>query len=134
MNFILLNTYNNYIDAHIARGLLEEENINCWLQDENTVTTNPVWNQAVGGIKLMVAEPHAIRAFEILKKLEEEKKLAITCPQCGSHNVEYIVSARKYRNWISALWGFITSTIIMPVDKRQHCFDCGHEFNPEEKP
>ena len=40
--YILLNAYNNYVDAHIARGVLEEEGINCWLKDENTLTIDPI--------------------------------------------------------------------------------------------
>ncbi len=33
----------------------EEEGINCWLKDENTVTIDPILTNAIGGIKLMVA-------------------------------------------------------------------------------
>ena len=54
MNFVLLQSYDNYISAHIAMGRLEEDGINCWLKDENTVTINPILTNAIGGIKLMV--------------------------------------------------------------------------------
>ena len=57
MEFILLNSYGNYVEAHIAKGVLEEEGIVCWLKDENTVTIDPILTNAVGGIKLMVAKP-----------------------------------------------------------------------------
>jgi hypothetical protein len=50
---------------------MEEEGISCWLKDENTVTLNPIWTQAVGGIKLMVAATQVERAREILRNVSK---------------------------------------------------------------
>ena len=69
MDFVLLNSYNNYIDAHIAKGVLEEEGIHCWLKDENAFTSAPGFSTAFGGIKLMVVETQAERALEILNSI-----------------------------------------------------------------
>ena len=66
MRFILLRSFDNYIPAHIAMGRLKEEYINCYLQDEYSVTIDPFLSNAIGGIKLMVAETQAERALEIL--------------------------------------------------------------------
>jgi len=66
MNFVIAQVYTNYIDANIIMGRLEEEGINCWLQDEYTVTIDPLLSNAVGGIKLVVVETQAERALEIL--------------------------------------------------------------------
>ena len=66
MSFIAVSTYDNYIPAHIALGRLTEEYINCYLQDEHSVTIDPFLSNAIGGIKLMVAETQAERALEIL--------------------------------------------------------------------
>ena len=66
MGFILLCSFDNYIPAHIALGRLKEEFINCYLQDEYSVTIDPFLSNAIGGIKLMVAETQAERAREIL--------------------------------------------------------------------
>ncbi|MBC7948127.1 MAG: DUF2007 domain-containing protein [Chitinophagaceae bacterium] len=67
MKFVLLTSFDNYIPAHIAMGRLKEEYINCFLQDEYTVTIDPLLSNAVGGIKLMVAETQIERAIQILK-------------------------------------------------------------------
>ena len=64
--FVLLATFDNYIPAHIAMGRLKDHFINCYLQDEYTVTIDPLLSNAIGGIKLMVAEQQAERALEIL--------------------------------------------------------------------
>ena len=95
MDFILINAYNNYVDAHIARGVLEEEGINCWLKDENTVTIDPILTNAVGGIKIMVYKDQAERAWKILSDLKKEQQLAVSCPKCSSHNVELVSTPAK---------------------------------------
>jgi len=66
MNFVCLCSFDNYIPAHIALGRLKEEYINCYLQDEYSVTIDPFLSNAIGGIKLMVAETQAERAWKIL--------------------------------------------------------------------
>jgi hypothetical protein len=71
MQFVLLQSYTNYIDAHIILGRLQEEGINCWLKDENTFTIAPMLSNAFGGIKLMVAETQAQRALEILTAAQQ---------------------------------------------------------------
>jgi len=69
--FVLLATFDNYIPAHIALGKLKDEFINCYLQDEYTVTIDPLLSNAIGGIKLMVAVSQAERALDILNQKEE---------------------------------------------------------------
>lgn len=127
MNFVPVQVYQNYIDAHIIKGRLEEANINCWLKDEHTVTTNPIWTNAVGGIKLMVAEVQVTRALSLLEEFEAERKNSQACEKCGSHNIERVSTPRKASNWFSALASFFFGDYAIAVDKVYHCFDCGHE-------
>lgn len=132
MEFIVLNSYNTYIDAHIAKGVLESEGIHCWMNDENTITVNPILTNAVGGIKLMVDKENAQRAWDILNELKQEQKKKLSCPKCGSNNIEFVSTPRKAANWLSAITTFFLGDYAMAVDKVNHCFDCGHEF-PEVK-
>ncbi len=132
MDFVLLNSYNNYIEAHIVKGVLEEQGIGCWLKDENTVTIDPILTNAVGGIKVMVAKEDAVGAWEILNQLKKEQKLAVVCPVCGSHNIELVSTPRKPINWLSAFATFFIGDYALTVEKVNHCFDCKHEF-PEDQ-
>jgi DNA-directed RNA polymerase subunit RPC12/RpoP len=132
MQFIVAQIYSNYIDANIIMGRLQEEGINCWLKDENTVTIDPILTNAVGGIKLMVSESQADRTFELLKQFRQEQQLILKCPRCGSANVEFVTTPKKASNWIGAIFGFLTMTFALSGDKVYHCFDCGFEF--EELP
>ena len=58
------------MDAHLLLTRLESEGLECWLQDENTVTIYPVWTNAVGGIKLLVKKEDVPRAGKFSGKLK----------------------------------------------------------------
>ena len=68
MKFIEVASYDNYVSAHITMGRLKEEFINCYLQNENSVTIDPFLSNAIGGIKLMVAEEQVERAISLLNE------------------------------------------------------------------
>ena len=72
MKLIVVRSYDDYITANIIMGRLKEENINCYLQDENSVTTMPFLSNITGGIKLMVPEAEAARAIELLDSFEKD--------------------------------------------------------------
>lgn len=128
MSHIPLTSFTNYMDAHLCQMHLQEEGINCWLKDENTVTIDPILTNAIGGIKLMVHESQVERAKELLRIMHNKEHQAIECPNCRSHNVEYIVTNRKASNWLSAITTFVLGDFAMAPHKVYHCFDCGHEF------
>jgi DNA-directed RNA polymerase subunit RPC12/RpoP len=128
MDYVILNSYENYIEAHIAKGMLEEQGIPCWLKDENTVTINPIWTNAVGGIKIMVERKDAEQASNFLNRLRRGQQAAVACPKCGSHNVELVSTPRKASNWLTAITTFFLSDRAIALDKVYHCFDCQHEF------
>ena len=128
MDFVILQSFNNYIDAHLLMGRLESEEIECWLQDENTVTINPVWTNAVGGIKLLVKKEDFERAVEIFKETENNRKQTVECPNCKGHNTDLVSTPRKAANWLSAIATFFLGDYALAAEKVNHCFDCGHEF------
>ncbi|WP_018626822.1 DUF2007 domain-containing protein [Niabella aurantiaca] len=129
MNFVIAATYDSYIDAHLAMGNLLSENINCWLKDENTIAIHPGLINAIGGIKLMVAEPQAERALEILRNTKRRYQEQNPCPNCGSINVEYISTPKKASNWLVTFVNVVRhGGAQMAVEKVYHCFDCGFEF------
>ena len=75
MKLVAVKSFDDYISAHIIMGRLKEENIVCHLQDEHSLTTTPFLSPLSGGIKLMVPEPQAKRAMEILTEWENERPL-----------------------------------------------------------
>ena len=131
MSFISVQSFNNYIDAHIILGRLKDEGIECWLKNEATTTIIPVWTMAIGGIQLMVTQDQLKRASSVLQRIADEKKVNRLCPHCFSHNVEYINTMRKPVNWLSAAITFLLGDLALMPEQRYHCFHCGKEF---EKP
>ena len=75
MDFVLLKSFDNYIDAHIVKGRLEDQGIHCWLKDENfsAIIVDPVLTNAIsGGIKLMVTKDELPKALEILNQPQQD--------------------------------------------------------------
>lgn len=60
---ITIAVYDNAIDANIAKGLLESNDIHCQILHEMIAQTLPV-----GGVELQVDEEDQKRAQEILNK------------------------------------------------------------------
>jgi ribosomal protein L37AE/L43A len=127
MNFVPLESFDNYIDAHIAFGRMEEEGIRCWLKDENTVTVTPFFNNAVGGIKLMVDKEQQEQAKNLLIQFQQEKKSKLACPNCGSHDIELIPS-KKTLNLLGAIATWFTGSYAISTENIWHCYHCSKEF------
>ena len=56
--------YNNYVEANIVLGRLQNDGIDCWLLDENTATI--LTGNTIGGIKLVVPQSQAEKAKELI--------------------------------------------------------------------
>ena len=72
MVLVTIRQYNNYVPANIAKGLLEDNGIECFLQDEAVSTIMPVWNIANGGIKLSVPADKVAEAEKLLREAEDQ--------------------------------------------------------------
>lgn len=55
-------------DAYLAKALLESEGIEVFLKDEVSSQVFSLFSNIIGGIKLLVPENEAERAFQILKE------------------------------------------------------------------
>ena len=126
MEYIPVQSFNNYVEAHIAMGNLQQQHINCWLKDEYTVTIDPILANAVGGIKLMVARVQVPRAMEILKGVAENKQAHYACPHCGSRNIQLIEPAPKKVNLFTAIISRLLGRDTNP-QQTWHCCNCGKD-------
>lgn len=127
MNFIPLRAYDSYITANLRLQQLEAEGIRASLQDEYTVTIDPILSNAVGGIKLLVYEEQYQRAKEIIEKMEEEYRNTFVCPKCGSSQFHEITDTKKAVNWFSAIITWLFGNYAVTVTKVFRCFECGFE-------
>jgi len=126
MNFQLVRSFDNYIYANILLLRLKEEGIECYIQDENTITLDPLLSPAIGGMKLMVKESDVIRVNLMLDLFEMEYLKTLSCPNCGQPGIQRLIKSKPLKNLFSLLFrkllhgSSINETIIY------RCSQCGH--------
>ena len=73
-------------EAYIARGFLESEGVKAFLQDEHLVRIFWLYTNAIGGIRLHVAQEDGERATAVLRAgpapVEPSEMGAEHCPDC----------------------------------------------------
>src|SRR3954466_12001921 len=86
-------------EAHLARLKLESEGIDCFLSDENIVTTYWLYANAVGGVKLLARERDARGAAGLPRRGQPAAASVVEadgqplfdgqdrCPRCGSDDI-----------------------------------------------
>lgn len=134
MKFRLLTSYNDYITANLRMQQLESEGIRCVLQDEHSVTINPIFSNAVGGIKLLVYEEQWDRAVEIMTRLEEEYRNAARCPRCGTPGLQLGPVSPQHANWLTRLFSWLFGNYGDPESLVYHCSHCGYEMKELPSP
>ena len=128
MEFVQIRSFDNYIEANLVLGMLQEQGINCHLKDENNITIDPLLSPAIGGMKLMVYESQAERAREILNEAEREYVKTIPCPVCKSKSLQPVIIEKKPASFWRALRSMLLSGQTETVSKKYVCENCGEEF------
>lgn len=128
MKFVQLRAYDEYITANLRLQQLEAEGIRCYLQDENTVTIDPILSNAIGGIKLMVYEEQWQRANELLHAIEENYRKSAVCPRCGASDIHLVTNTKKAGNWLSAIVTWLAGSYAVGMSQVYKCFNCGYEM------
>ena len=131
-------TFESYYDpmlAHIIRTRLEANGIPCFIADDNTIGANPLYNQAVGGIKLKIFERDLERCRAILAsdgdlkeqdhiEVDDETNTYIVCPFCGSTNIGSI-EGKDEEGLLDSLINLVNP---FQSQKNWHCNTCQNNF------
>ena len=72
MGYQAITSFDNYIQANIVLLRLQDEGINCHLENEYSVTVGPFLSPLIGGIRLLVHDAQVERAQSILDNLGKE--------------------------------------------------------------
>jgi DNA-directed RNA polymerase subunit RPC12/RpoP len=139
--------------AALLSSKLEAEGIECYTKDGNTISANPFYSNAIGGVKIQVRENDVEVANKIVKDYytqinseeegepipEEEYKAApieeassateIKCPVCGSEDVHRDNTPSRISLVSVILLGL---PLLFPAKKKYHCFNCGADFTPDK--
>ena len=134
MELITVKVFDSGIEAHILKARLESEDIPCFIFDENIVTLNPLFNFAVGGIKLKVSRQNAERALSIIHEIEatpyvDENETSISCPKCASTDLmNDFKSMKSAGGVISAITSFFFFVFPIYYKSVYKCRACDTEF------
>lgn len=122
--FYTLGAFEYTADVQIIKGKLESEGIPVFLKDENTINTDPIISQAIGGVKLQVYSKDRDRALNIYNEIRsyalDNTGNPITCPNCRAKRSEVYYSRKGL---INKLFPFLEK-------KKYKCLNCGMITSP----
>jgi len=135
---VTVATFSAPYEAQLAKGLLETNGIQAFVADEYTVGINWLYSNAVGGVRLQVAETEAEQAMKFLaregetnnintERLEKQEKEEgwEACPNCAGRNVEYFTD-RKGMALLALV--FLGLPLLFPT-KKLRCLNCDYVWD-----
>ena len=118
-NYKVLTTFPYSTEAQITKSKLESEGISVMLLDEKTIDSDPLISQAIGGVKLLVADddfPKAVDIFNEIRPYElDTNGNPIHCPSCNSSHI--LIAPLERKNLFHMLFPFFEKT-------KHICNDC----------
>ena len=122
--FYHLASFEYVADVQIIKGKLESEGIPVFLRDENTLNSDPIISNAIGGVKLQVYSKDKERALEIYNEVrayaEGENGKPVVCPNCKASKSEVYYNRKG-----------IFYKLFPFFEKRKYkCLNCGIITNP----
>ncbi len=130
METIIIKRFDSPVEANIVKGFLESNDLFCFLQDEHSIGLNPLYSNAMGGIKLMVRIEDEERALDLLSSSTTDYKAQHACPQCGSQDIHFITEKKNKANWFSIFLSLLLGSP-MYVKKKYECSICKYVFESE---
>ncbi|GAA4046702.1 putative signal transducing protein [Flavobacterium chungnamense] len=131
--FQLVGRYQYSSEALIYKGKLESEGIEVFIRDNNIVDSNPLYSNAVGGIKLFVKEEDLEKAQLILSEVSQysldENNQLIKCPKCNAEQVEMVTSIKDIRSFLAFLFSVLVVYMPFYSKHKYKCQSCKFEFN-----
>jgi len=127
---VLVGTFPQPHDAHMAQMALESEGVDSFLEGEYAVSVNPLLSSAMGGVRLLVAASDAELAARILQEYRQERaeaeaKRARTCPRCSRGDGTTIPSSILFG--ILAVMTLGVLSLLVSLAKYK-CPGCGHRW------
>jgi DNA-directed RNA polymerase subunit RPC12/RpoP len=93
---------------------------------------DPLLSLAINGIKLVVPKEEAPTASAMLGIMEDEYKASLSCPRCGSSDLEDLSKPKGLGSFFRGIshWLFLRDT--QYFGSKYRCSQCGQEFEPPE--
>ena len=121
-------TYSFPYEAQISRARLESEGIPAFVADEQTISMQWLYSNAMGGVRLQVPGAFVEQALEVLAEdgtSALEAELGVderACSECGSTDTEPFQKGRK----VAFLVFLGLDFPLYPFKNTTRCKACGH--------
>ena len=129
--FTLLRRFQYSSEAIIYKGKLESQGIDVFLRDNNTIDSNPLYSNLLGGVKLYVKTEDFDKAVEILGDVSlysvDDDNQFIKCPKCGKEQVEMETSITGLKSLFRVI--FLGAFALLFAKHKYKCQNCQFEFN-----
>lgn len=117
--FFTIAAFEYPADVQILKGRLESEGIPVFLRDENTLNSDPIISNAIGGVKLQVYTEDTEKALAIYNEIRayalNDDGNPVSCPNCKAQKSEVYYERKGLFN---KLFPFF--------EKRKYkCLNCG---------
>ena len=131
--FTFLRRFQYSSEAIIYQGKLESQGIDVFMRDNHIVDSNPLYSNAVGGVKMFVKTEDFVKANELLDEVSlysvDDDNQPMKCPECGAEEVDMVTSIKDWKSFFSFVM-FILFYIAPFLAKHKYkCQNCKHEFN-----
>ncbi len=129
MDIIRLITCDNAVEAHLIKGKLNNEGIDCFITNENTSTLIPYMNNMMGaGVQVMIHKEDYDRARELVKDKLQPDNTDIVCPYCGSHRIGLGLGNHKCMKLFIIFMALLNRIAMGNLKPMYYCKDCKQEI------
>ena len=131
-SLIEIANYQYSSEAYLFKGKLESEGVEVFLQNENTINTDPLLSYALGGVKIFVNSEDVLKARHILDSIPEfsvdDKGELLSCPNCGSQKVNMATTIKDVKSFMAFIYGLLTLSMPLFSKQKYKCESCNFEF------
>ncbi len=131
-SLIEIANYQYSSEAYLFKGKLESEGIEVFLQNENTINTDPLLSNALGGVKLFVNSEDVLQSRQILDSIPEysvdDKGELLSCPNCGSQKIIMTTTIKDIKSFLAFIYGLLTLSMPLFSKQKYKCESCSFEF------
>lgn len=130
--FKQIANYQYTSEAYLFKGKLESEGVEVFLQNENTINTDPLLSNAIGGVKLFVKSEDVMKAKQILASISEysvdDTGKLLSCPNCNSQQIKMFTSIKDVKSFFAFIYGLLTLSMPFYGKHKYKCENCNFEF------
>ena len=120
-------------EAYIYKGKIESEGISVFVRDNNTVDTDPLVSNAIGGVKLFVFQEDYDAAKEILLDIclfsVDDNGSPLKCPKCAAEKIQLLTTIKDLKSFFSFVLTLFVVVLPFYTRYKYKCEVCSHEFS-----